>query len=164
MIRKLWTPGFVLLVAMTVVSCGGGGGDDSAESSEAGTTDQLAVAVSPDPTPATTPALTPGAGETPGDAGSTEAPDPLSGSYQTAYDANATYTMDDITMQGSYLKINLEDLNPDRLNRVIHRMRSELCTCGCLKDPIDQCLINDPACGTAVTLTNQIIREEKAKG
>lgn len=152
-----------MLVAAAVVSCGGGGEDDSAKSSEAGATAQAELG-SPDPTPVATPAPTPDAGETPGDEEPTGSPDPLSGRYRTAYDADATYTMDDITMQGSYLKVNLGDLDPDQLDRVIHRMRSEFCTCGCPKDPIDQCLINDPTCGTAVTLTNQIIREEKTKG
>ena len=156
LIRKIWTPGFVLLLAIAVAGCGGGG--DSSESADAGATDQPAAATPSTPTP--TPEVTPA--PTPTDA--SEAPDPASTRYQTAYDPNATYTMDDVTMQGSYLKINLNDLSADQLNRVIHRMRSELCTCGCPNDPIDQCLINDPSCPTAVPLTNQIIREEKAKG
>jgi hypothetical protein len=161
LIRKMWTLGFVLVVVAASAGCGGGG--DSSETVSAGAEDQ-AEATTPAPTPEITPDPTPGDGEAPGDPASGETPDPPSDRYQTAYDANATYTMDDITMRGSYLKINLGDLTPEQLNRVVHRMRSEFCTCGCPKDPVDQCLINDPACGTAVTLANQIIREEKTKG
>ena len=83
--------------------------------------------------------------------------------YQTVHDANAVYGKDDLPGQGSYLKLDFSELSADQLNRVIHRMKSEGCTCGCNGEPIDQCLVNDPSCQTAVTLANQIIREEKMK-
>jgi hypothetical protein len=84
--------------------------------------------------------------------------------YKTTDDPKAVYGMSDLPGRGSYLKLDFNGLTSDQLNRVIHRMRTENCTCGCMGDPIDQCLVNDPSCTTAVTLANQIIREEKMKG
>ena len=78
-------------------------------------------------------------------------------------DPKAVYAMSDLPGRGSYLKLDFTGLTPDQLNRVIHRLRTEDCTCGCQGDLIDQCLVNDPSCTTAVTLANQIIREEKRK-
>jgi len=83
--------------------------------------------------------------------------------YKTSYDAKAVYGERDLPGRGSYLKLEFTDLSADQLNRVIHRLRTEDCTCGCTGDLIDQCLVNDPSCGTAVTLAKQIIREEKMK-
>jgi hypothetical protein len=83
--------------------------------------------------------------------------------YSAANDPKATYGQDDLPTHGSYLKLDFSGLTPDQLNRSIHRLRSEFCTCGCSNDTIDQCLVNDPSCGTAITLANQIIREEKLK-
>jgi hypothetical protein len=83
--------------------------------------------------------------------------------YKTSYDEKAVYGLNDLPGRGSYLKLNFTSLTPNQLNRVIHRLRTENCTCGCEGDRIDQCLVNDPNCTTAVTLANQIIREEKMK-
>ncbi|HET9234143.1 MAG TPA: hypothetical protein VFP10_08405 [Candidatus Eisenbacteria bacterium] len=83
--------------------------------------------------------------------------------YQTVHDPNAVYGKNDLPGRGSYLKLDFNELSADQLNRVIHRMRSESCTCGCNGEPIDQCLVNDPSCQTAITLANQIMREEKMK-
>jgi hypothetical protein len=83
--------------------------------------------------------------------------------YKSVNDPNATYTKADITMLGSYNKLDLDGIAPAVMNRIIHRMRTEQCTCGC-PDTIDECLIKDPQCTTAVTLANQIIREEQLKG
>jgi hypothetical protein len=83
--------------------------------------------------------------------------------YKTVHDPNATYGESDLPQLGSYLKVDFTELNAAQLNRTIHRLRAEYCTCGCTNDTIDQCLVNDPACGTAVTLAKQIIREEKLK-
>ena len=84
-------------------------------------------------------------------------------SYKSSNDPKAVYTASDLPGRGSYLKLDLTELTPDQLNRVIHRLRSEDCTCGCTGDLIDECLVNDPQCDTAVKLAQQIIREEKAK-
>jgi hypothetical protein len=84
-------------------------------------------------------------------------------SYKSSDDPKAVYTASDLPGRGSYLKVDFTGLTPDQLNRVIHRLRSEDCTCGCQGDLIDECLVNDPQCTAAVTLTKQIIREEKAK-
>ena len=83
--------------------------------------------------------------------------------YKTTYDAKAVYGLNDLPGRGSYLKLDFTSLTSDQLNRVVHRLRTEDCTCGCVGDLIDQCLVNDPSCATAVELAKQIIREEKMK-
>ena len=83
--------------------------------------------------------------------------------YKSSDDPKVVYSASDLPGRGSYLKLDFTELTPNQLNRVIHRLRSEDCTCGCQGDLIDECLVNDPNCTTAVTLANQIIREEKAK-
>jgi len=83
--------------------------------------------------------------------------------YKTKHDAKAVYGLQDLPVRGSYLKLDFNGLSADQLNRVIHRLRTEDCTCGCQGDLIDQCLVNDPSCTTAVALAKQIIREEKMK-
>ena len=164
MTKTMWKAGLAVLAAVSLAACGGGGetevnagdntpGTDLAQSSSAeaatdpGSPPPITGESSGDPsTPVTDPTIAPPAEK-----------------YATVYDPNAVYGYDDIKMGGSYLKLNLEGLTDDQMNRIIHRFRSEFCTCGCPKDPIDQCLVNDSACGTAVTLANNIIREEKIK-
>jgi len=158
LIKTLWTIGLTLLVAAALSACGGGG--DSSESS--GVNDGANDVAQNDPPPA--PADTPPATDPSGDAPAGDTPTVPPEKYATTYDANAVYTLDDINMSGSYLKISFDGLTPDQVNRAIHRLRTELCTCGCENDPIDQCLINDPTCPTAPTLAKQIIREEQTKG
>jgi hypothetical protein len=84
--------------------------------------------------------------------------------YKSKDDPKAVYGMNDLPGRGSFLKLDFTGLTPVQLNRVIHRLRTEDCTCGCPTDLIEQCLVNDPTCTVAVALANQIIREEKMKG
>lgn len=166
MIRIIWMSVLAVLTAATLTACGGGGTakDTAKQESGASVTDKAAdQATSGDETPAVTPESESGESD---QATETENADalPAPGTYKTVYDPNAVYGLSDITMKGSYLKIDFEDLSNSEVNRVIHRLRTEYCTCGCDKDTIDQCLVNDPNCTTAVTLAKQIIREEKTKG
>ena len=84
--------------------------------------------------------------------------------FVTTHDANATYAFSDLPTEGSFLKVQFNDLSDGQMNRVVHRLKTEHCTCGCPKDTIEECMVNDPACGTAPELARQIIREEKSKG
>ena len=152
MIKTLWVAIVAMILVLGLAACGGGG--DAGSDGSTATTN----ADGSQGDMAATPGTEADAQETP------DMPSEGAGSYRTQNDPNAVYTLDDVTMEGSYLKIDFQDLTPDQLNRVLHRLRTEVCTCGCPDDPIDQCLVNDPACGTAVTLATQIIREEKMKG
>jgi hypothetical protein len=160
-IKTMWVVVLAVILALGAAACGGGGkagSDDSATMSNA----EPNTSGTDNGEDAKT------LGETPTeDANSlengAEAPGEDARSYRTQNDPDAVYTLDNITMKGSYLKLDFSDLTADQLNRVLHRLRTEVCTCGCPNDPIDQCLVNDPACGTAVTLATQIIREEKMK-
>jgi hypothetical protein len=157
-IRIIWTSVLAAAVAVTLVACGGGGAKDtSSEGMGQGqeASDQAAGETTP---PADMDTAGVRAGTIDGANGL-----PQKGTYKTSYDPKAVYGSADLPMMGSYLKIDFEDLTDAQMNRVIHRLRSEYCTCGCDKDPIDQCLVNDPDCTTAVTLAKQIIREEKTK-
>ena len=82
--------------------------------------------------------------------------------YFSNHDPDAVYTMADLPREGSYLKLDFSDLTPEQLNRVVHRLKTEYCTCGCVDDTIDECLVADPGCVTAVELAGMIKREEKA--
>jgi len=81
--------------------------------------------------------------------------------YFSNHDPEAFYTMADLPRRGSYLKLDFSDLTPEQLNRVVHRLKTEECTCGCVDDTIDECLVVDPNCDTAVQLVAMIVREEK---
>ena len=94
----------------------------------------------------------------------TATPEPPARDYKTVHDPNAVYGRADLPDRGSYLKLDFNGLSSDQLNRIVHRLRTENCTCGCQGDTIDQCLVMDPSCTVAVTLANQVLREEKAKG
>ena len=148
--KIIWNAGLIAIVGLGLVACGGGDGEDAVDD-VAAITDEGGVT----PLPTNVPKTTPPAAET-------EPPvDPSK--YQSNHDADAVYGYADITMEGSYLKLNLEGLTDPQMNQVVHRMKTELCTCGCPKDTIDECLVNDPNCSTATTLAKQVIREERLK-
>jgi hypothetical protein len=83
--------------------------------------------------------------------------------YHSEEDPAAVYSLDDVEMVGSYLKVDFRELSADQVNRVIHRLRTELSTCQSGLT-IDECMVNRPHCSTAVHLAKQVIREEKLKG
>ena len=152
----------VALLAVGLVACGGDKGQEGADAGQEAMNAGEDAAANQDPAAEET------SMETAADDGSAqeaqETQEEATPKYDSVEDPNAVYTMQDIKMEGSWLKLNLSDLTDDQLNRVVHRSRTEFCTCGCPEDTIDECLVNDPACGTAVTLVRQIIREEKLKG
>lgn len=140
--------GAILWIGVIVALFGCGGGEKkTGGSGEPGTKADTSASTSLESTPAVRDTT----------------PTPTGPRYNAVDDPKATYTRADLPVQGSYLKLDLTELNPGQLNRAVHRLRSEYCTCGCEKDTIDQCLVNDPSCNTAITLANQIIREEKLK-
>ena len=147
----MWNAGLIVITALGLVACGGGG-EDSVDDVAAVTSDGYSVPPLPKAVPTDENARAP-VGLSPVDPSK----------YQTEHDANAVYSYADLPMEGSYLKLNLEDLSDAQMNGVVHRLRTEFCTCGCPKDTIDQCLVNDPTCSTATTLAKQVIREERLK-
>lgn len=158
MFRSICIFGSALFLAVALAACGGdkaqenaSGGEDIASKQDSATEDAVLDAATSDD-------------EEAAEEAAEEMPQETRPKYESKNDPNAVYTSDDVKMEGSWLKINLTDLSDDQLNRVVHRSRTEYCTCGCPEDTIDECLVNDPACGTAVTLVRQIIREEKLKG
>lgn len=68
------------------------------------------------------------------------------------------FTREDLPTEGGYLHLSLVEVTDAQVDRVLQRLKTEFCTCGC-PHTIDDCLIQDPACTTARTLANQVIRE-----
>jgi hypothetical protein len=83
--------------------------------------------------------------------------------YRSQHDPNAVYARDTFNPTGSYLKVDMDDLTPDQFNRVVHRLKTELSTCGS-GYTIDECLVNRPQCWVAVELLKQVVREETLGG
>jgi len=82
--------------------------------------------------------------------------------YFSNHDPDAIYTAEDLPRRSSYLKLDFSGLTPEQLDHAIHRLKTENCNCGCVDDTIDECLVIDPDCVTAVELAKMILREEKA--
>lgn len=129
------------LVAATLIGCGGDQGGSESASAD---TDSLGTDLIQDLLQ--------------------ESEAPAEPAYQTVHDPDAVYTAKDIPAEGSYLQISFGELSPDQLNRSLHRFKTENCTCGCPEDTIDECLVNDPACATAVELARTIMMEEQKEG
>lgn len=82
--------------------------------------------------------------------------------YYSQEDPDAFYTLDDVEMVGSYLKLDFRDLSDEQINHIIHRLRTELSTCRSGLT-IDECLVNRPHCTTALYLAKQVVREARTK-
>lgn len=141
--RVLATAVLVLFLAGTA-GCrgakeGGGGGEEAAD----------AVAIEEEGTTADAPAE--------------EVEEVREKTYFSNHDPAAVYTLADLPRRGSYLKIDFTALTPEELDRVQHRLKTEYCTCGCVDDTIDECLVVDPACNTALELARMILREERSR-
>jgi len=99
-----------------------------------------------------------GSGSSAGD--TTASATPAESTYRSVHDPQAVYTLADVEMTGSYLKLDFSGLSDAQLNRVVHRLRTEISTCGS-GQTIDECLVTRPQCWISVTLAEMVIREEK---
>ena len=68
------------------------------------------------------------------------------------------FTREDIPTEGGYRQIPLVEITDAQADLFLRRLKTEFCSCGC-PHTIDQCLIDDPSCGTARTLALQVLRE-----
>lgn len=68
------------------------------------------------------------------------------------------FSREDIPTEGGYRQIPLVEITDAQADRFLKRLKTEYCSCGC-PHTIDQCLIDDPSCGTARTLALQVLRE-----
>ncbi|HKQ96617.1 MAG TPA: hypothetical protein VJV75_01955 [Candidatus Polarisedimenticolia bacterium] len=48
--------------------------------------------------------------------------------------------------------------------KLLQRVNSEMCTCGCKNDTLAKCLVNDPKCPTVKGLVQKVYDEVKAGG
>jgi hypothetical protein len=58
--------------------------------------------------------------------------------------------------------IDLSTLTPKQKQRFLDRVNEEFCTCGCPRDTIARCLVNDPKCSTVRGLAEKILSDVKA--
>lgn len=68
------------------------------------------------------------------------------------------FTRDDLPTEGGYVHLPLVEITDAQADRLLQRLKTEYCTCGC-PHTIDDCLIQDPACTTARTLAHQVLKE-----
>lgn len=59
---------------------------------------------------------------------------------------------------------DLAALDAPRREKFLHRVNSEMCSCGCKNDTLAHCLINDPKCPTVKGLVQAVYDEVKAGG
>lgn len=57
---------------------------------------------------------------------------------------------------------DLTTLDTARREKFLHRVNSELCSCGCKNDTLAHCLVNDPKCPTVKGLVQTVFDDVKA--
>ena len=57
---------------------------------------------------------------------------------------------------------NLSELDAPKREKFLHRVNSEMCSCGCKNDTLAHCLVNDPKCPTVKGLVQTAFDEIKA--
>lgn len=72
--------------------------------------------------------------------------------------AGTHFTREDLPTEGAYVHLPLVEITDAQADRLLHRLKTEYCNCGC-PHTIDDCLIQDPACTTAQTLAHQVLKE-----
>jgi len=81
-------------------------------------------------------------------------------------DPNAVYTESDIPERGNFLKLDFSGMDPETLNKVIHRLRTEHTPCTgetCAGLTFEEALITELQCDITVRGAKNVIREEKMK-
>ncbi len=58
--------------------------------------------------------------------------------------------------------VDLTTLDTHTREKFLHRVNSELCTCGCKNDTIARCAVNDPKCPRVKTLVQKVYDEVKS--
>lgn len=58
--------------------------------------------------------------------------------------------------------VDLTALDTRSKEKFLHRVNSELCTCGCKNDTIAHCAVNDPKCPRVKTLVQNVYDEVKS--
>gem|GEM_PF-1252578 len=141
--------GLGLVMVLTLVGCGGDGGSAKTSSAAgrapAGFADTLSAMEKA--------------------AKANQGPDDgLVAKYKVVNDPNAFYTLDDLPQQGNFLKLNFEGIDPDVLNRIIHRFKTEATVCGAEHGAkVEAVLAAKPECAITLRVAKNISREEKMK-
>lgn len=150
---KIWFRLTTLVAVLVLIGCGGGDSGDTAAATDDGSTPGVE-------TPAAGNAADAQAGGADSDAGAPSG----TPTYTTDHDPDAVYTIDDVPNRMNYMKVNFEGMDPEVLNRVIHRVRTAKCTCsGCGGLTVDECLATRGECSVGMAMARDIILEEKAK-
>ena len=144
----------VLLCAAFAIACAGGSGKTTNAASE---------------TPAEPPAPAAAANDT---AQPPAAPAPADANYDPATAAGAVKGVPAPTNDGSieavanfYTELpgfDLASLSKAKREKLLHRVNSEMCTCGCKNDTLARCLVNDPKCPSVKGLVQAAYDEVKS--
>ena len=148
-----------LLVGVLALSCGGAKTDTAASSTPAASTAPAAQAASSPPAAA-------------GKAGGQAADDADAQQYDPATAAGAvrgipapTNTASIVAVANFFTEVpgvDLTALDTRSREKFLHRVNSELCTCGCKNDTIARCAVNDPKCPLVKSLVQKVYDEVKS--
>jgi hypothetical protein len=147
------TCGLALAMSLVIAGCGGKGEQKAAVDSGPPAVERSGTATD-SPIAETPPLVEQGAEETDGSLPRKSEPD----------NPSATYGVADIPEEGGYIKLDLVNLSPAVLNRVLHRFRTEPATCdGCDGYTLHDILSNSPDCMPCLIRSREIIAEETAR-
>jgi hypothetical protein len=154
--RREWAALSLLVAAALIVSCGG------RKTETASTT----------PTPASAQADTQAARTPPPATNTNGQPDADDRQYDPATAAGAVRGIPAPTNTGSIEAVanffteipgvDLTALDTHAREKFLHRVNSELCTCGCKNDTIARCSVNDPKCPLVKSLVQKVYDEVKS--
>ena len=149
-----------LLVAILALSCGGAKTDTAASSTPAAGTPPAAQAASSPPAADA------------GKAGGQAADDADAQQYDPSTAAGAvrgipapTNTASIVAVANFFTEVpgvDLTALDTRSKEKFLHRVNSELCTCGCKNDTIARCAVNDPKCPLVKSLVQKVYDEVKS--
>ena len=149
-----------LFAAALALSCGGARTDTAASSTPAATTPPAAQTATP-----------PAAADAKSTSGQA-ADDSDAQQYDPATAAGAvrgipapTNTASIVAVANFFTEVpgvDLTALDTRSKEKFLHRVNSELCTCGCKTDTIARCAVNDPKCPLVKSLVQKVYDEVKS--
>lgn len=126
------------------------------------------TAAEPVPTPAAAPEVTAQAANDPAEAAEPAEPseyDPATATGAVKGVPAPTNTMPIEAVANFFTELpgfDLTTLSTKQREKLLHRVNSELCTCGCKNDTLARCLVNDPSCPVVKGLVQNVYDEVKS--
>jgi hypothetical protein len=149
-----------LFAAALALSCGGTKTDTAASSTPAASTAPAAQATTPPPAADARNAT----GQAP-DAPDAQQYDPATAAGAVRGIPAPTNTASIVAVANFFTEVpgvDLTTLDTRSKEKFLHRVNSELCTCGCKTDTIARCAVNDPKCPRVKDLVQKVYDEVKS--